>query len=345
MNRKSFLKASALGMGALFQMPFSGENIPASEINEAFKKRATTDKVYDNLIVGGSFAGLSAAMGLGRCLRSVLVVDEGLARNRTSPSANNLFSRDGQNPEKVRKEDSEQLRQYREYLSMVDGRVTAISVNENIFFVQNEDRNLYRAKHIIFASGVIDELQPIEGLAELWGRGVYHCPYCHGWENRGKKTVVIGQGTSALGLASTVTNWTDNITYFSQGEELNLPEEPLKNLNSLGITIREESVEQIAKTDDKIQIRLKDEVETLRFETCYAPGTIKANSRLADSLGCNLRPNGAIEVDEDYQTNVSNVYAIGDVCTRSNGQVIHAAYSGTVAAAAINRKLLQQRFS
>lgn len=331
-------------MGALFPIPFTGSNIPLSELHEAFQRGASTDIVYDALIIGGSFAGLSAAMGLGRCLRSVLLVDEGKARNRTSPQANNVFSRDGQNPGKIREEAKMQLQQYKEYLNMIEVRIKSVSRDDPFFRVMHEDGNVYRAKHVIFASGVTDELQDIEGLAELWRRGVYHCPYCHGWENRGKKTVVIGQGTSAMGLASTVSNWTNDITYFSQSESINLPEETQNLLKRHGITIREEKVGRISKTDEEIQIRLLETGDLLRFEACYAPGIITGNSQLAESLGCELQPNGAIEVNESYLTDIPNVYAIGDVCSRSNGQVIHAAYSGTVVAATINRTMLEQRF-
>ncbi|TVR19152.1 MAG: NAD(P)/FAD-dependent oxidoreductase [Balneolaceae bacterium] len=345
MNRKSFLKTSALGMGALFQMPFSGEHFSASEMYEAFNRNVSTGRMYDVLIIGGSFAGLSAAMGLGRCLRSVLVIDEGLARNRTSPSANNLFSRDGQNPEIVRSEAKEQLQQYKEYLSIISGSVEATSQEDDTFEIQHADGSVYKAKHIVFASGVTDNLQEIDGLKELWGRGVYHCPYCHGWENRGKKTVVIGEGARLLGFASNITNWTDNITYFSQGEALNLPNETVYMLRGFGLVIREEKVDQISKRDDEIHIRLAGQDEYEIFEACYAPGIVRANSTLAESLGCEMRDNGSIEVDERYQSSVANVYAIGDVSSRSNGQVIHAAYSGNVVAAAINRKIIQARFS
>ncbi len=345
MNRKSFLKTSALGMGALFQMPFSGEHFSASEMYEAFNRNASTGQVYDVLIIGGSFAGLSAAMGLGRCLRSVLVIDEGLARNRTSPSANNLFSRDGQNPGAIRNEAKSQLQQYKEYLSMVNGRVEAISQEDDIFEVQHADGSVYNAKHIVFASGVTDNLQEIDGLKELWGRGVYHCPYCHGWENRGKKTVVIGEGARLLGFAGNITNWTDNVTYFSRGEPLHLPKETVDMLRGFGLVIREEKVEQISKTNDEIYIRLAGQDNYEIFEACYAPGIVRANSKLAESLGCEMRDNGSFEVNESYESSVVSVYAIGDISSRSNGQVIHAAYSGNVVAAAINRKMIQARFS
>lgn len=345
MNRKKFLATSALGMGAIFQIPFTGSSMPAENVYEAFTNSASQSELYDVIIVGGSFAGLSAAMGLGRCLRKVLVINEGLARNRTSPQANNLFSRDGENPAEIHQIAKKQLQQYREYLSMIAGKVQAVEAKDSVFQVTHENGSTYQAQRIVFASGVTDNLQEISGLEELWGRGVYHCPYCHGWENRGKKTVVIGVGTQALGLASSVSHWASEITYFSQGVALDLPEQSIRMLQSAGITVSDSKVSAIKKVGNKIHIQLERAEEVRVFEACYAPGVITANSALATSLGCTTTRSGSIEVNEQYMSSIEHVYAIGDVCNRSNGQVVHAAYSGTVVAAAINNDFLRRRFS
>lgn len=151
--------------------------------------------------------------------------------------------------------------------------------------------------------------------------------------------------TSALGLASTVSNWTGDITYFSQGVAMNFPEETIEMLRGVGIVIREEKVDKISKRNDEIHIHLAGQEDYEIFEACYAPGIVRANSSLAESLGCEIRDNGSIEVNERYLSSVANVYAIGDVSSRSNGQVIYAAYSGNVVAATINGLILQERFS
>ncbi len=343
MDRKSFIKTSSLLTGALFQIPFTRKRVRASELGYAFSGDADGEKLYDTLIIGGSFAGLSAAMGLGRCRRSVLVIDEGLPRNRTSPRANNLFSRDGQNPAEILNETRKQLAEYQEYLTRTDGAVTGIEKNDH-FTLTLQDGRQFRGEKVVLAGGVTDNLQDIDGLEALWGNGVYHCPYCHGWENRDKKTVVIGQGASALGLASTITNWTDDITYFSQGQPVEIPPESIELMKSLGVTIHSKTVSKISRSSAGVLIQLKEERNPLEFETCYAPGRITANSKLAETLGCELRPNGAVTVDEQYMSTVEGFYAIGDLSSRSNGQVIHAAYSGTVVAASINRIFISRNF-
>lgn len=334
-----------MGLGIVFQMPFTGERFPANEVNNAFNQKPDTNTNYDTIIIGGSFAGLSAALGLGRCRRKVLMINEGLPRNRTSPQANNLFSRDGQNPAEIRKEAKAQLEQYQEYLSRIGAIATQVTKSDNLFYVYLDDGSVFKGETIVLATGVTDNLQDIDGLEELWGCGVYHCPYCHGWENREKKTVVIGQGTSALSLASTVSNWTDDITYYSQGQPVELPEPTVHLLKNIGITIQQQTVERISQTANGIKIEIKGKDTPIEFEACYAPGQITANNKLAQALGCEMRPNGTLVVDEQYMSTIEGFYAIGDVSSQSNGQVIHAAYSGSVAAVSINRIFINRKFT
>ncbi len=345
MNRKSFIKTTALGFGAIFQIPFTNERISASDLHYAFDDSADSRKLYDVLIIGGSFAGLSAAMGLGRCRRSALVIDEGKPRNRTSPQANNVFSRDGHNPTEILGETRSQLAQYKENLTHLAGLVDSVEKEEAAFSVTLSDGRIFRGQSLVFAGGVTDHLLDIPGLEALWGNGVYHCPYCHGWENRDKKTVIIGTGNSALGLASTVSNWTSDITYFSQGVPVEISDSSRHILTRLGISIREETISGISRDNAAILVQRDGHSVPMAFDACYAPGRITANSEQVQSIGCEMRPNGSIIVNEQYQTNKNAVYAIGDICSRSNGQVIHAAYSGTVAAASINTMFLNKRFN
>lgn len=343
MNRKDFLSTSLLSAGLVFQLPFTNIFVERNQLQNAFSDNAPSDILYDAIICGGSYAGLSVAMGLGRSLRKTLVIDVGLPRNRMSPAANNLFSRDGQSPTEIKNETLSQLEAYKEFLSMKSGEVKSVIKKEDYFEVFLSEGTTYKAKFIVFASGLIDELQDIEGLSDLWGRGVYHCPYCHGWENRGKKAIVIGPGNRNLSLASMLTNWNSEIVYASRGITLELPQQSIRMMQSIGISINEKPIKKISGSAGNVVIHFKDEtVET--FETCYAPGTLSFNSLIASELGCELTPSGAFVVDENYATTTNGCYAIGDVCNRSNGQIIHAAYSGTVAAAQINNQVVRRRF-
>lgn len=345
MNRKSFLKTGLLGAGALFQIPFTGQRIPAQAVFESFAE-APDSGTYDAIIAGGSFAGMSAAMSLGRCMRKTLVIDAGLPRNRRSPSANYFFSRDGQNPREIAAAAREQLQEYQEFLYMKRGEIASAAPSGNGFAVQTAEGQQYQTRFLILATGLTDELlSGIEGLEDLWGNGVYHCPYCHGWENRNRKTAVIGQGAARLSMASTISNWTGDITYFSQGEPVNFPAEALELLSRNGIKVSYETVYKIEGEPGALRIRTREQTEPHLFETCYAPGTLRYHASLAEQLGCDLTDRGAIEVNEQYESTVPGVLAIGDVCSRGNGQVIHAAYSGTVSAVRVNFAFIRERFS
>jgi thioredoxin reductase len=344
MNRKTFLSSSLLSAGVIFQIPFSGIFIDGQEIRHAFNETVDSELVYDAIICGGSYAGLSAAMGLGRALRKTLVIDSGYPRNRMSPAANNLFSRDGSSPEVIKNETLHQLQAYKEFLSMKQGEVVEITKNESQYRVKLSSGESFSSKFIVIASGLVDQLQDIEGLEPLWGRGVYHCPYCHGWENRGKKAIVIGPGTRNLSLASMLTNWNPNIVYASRGIPLELPEQSIRMLQSMGISFNETPIERISGEPGNISIHFQSGDKQI-FETCFAPGVSSYNSKIAETLGCELASNGSFVVNENYATSTEGCYAIGDVSNRSNGQIIHAAYSGTVVAAQINNQIVRRRFS
>ncbi|MCH8568196.1 MAG: NAD(P)/FAD-dependent oxidoreductase [Balneolales bacterium] len=343
MQRKDFLAKMAIGAGFMFQLPFSGEFISAKQVEKGFSSTPDAGIVYDAIIIGGSYAGLTAAMGLGRCLRKVLVIDEGSPRNKMSPSANNLFSRDGQSPQEIKGAVLQQLESYQKYLSIKHAAVTQATKTDSGFQVRTGDGERWSAKNLIFASGLTDELQEISGLKERWGNGVYHCPYCHGWENRGKKIAVIGPGNRNLSMASMLTNWTSDLTYISRGEPLNLPDESVAMMRALGIFIIEEEVNEIRGEVGNLRLQLNSG-EELQFESVFAPGVGRFNSSIARELGCETMPNGAIKVNESYLSNIERCYAIGDVSSRTNGQIIHAAYSGTVAAAQVNNQLMQDDF-
>ena len=211
--------------------------------------------------------------------------------------------------------------------------------------VQTEDGRKYKSGIIVFASGVTDNLLDIKGLQELWGQAVFHCPYCHGWESRGKRAVVIGNGDSAIRLASTLSHWNPDLTYYTQGLPVDLSDSQVMQLDKLGIELQQKKVVEVQLADSGVLVYVDGFEEPIHFETCYAPSSITANSTLAEGLGCELSLYRSISVDEWYKSSVDGVYAIGDVSSRANGQVIHAAYSGAIVAASINNVLLAQRFS
>lgn len=168
-----FAAAATAGMSLLPQI---------SVAQEASEEGAQFD--YDVIVVGGGPAGLSAALVLGRCCRKVLVCDAGEHRNRTSPSVHGFFSRDGISPAELLEIGRDQLKP--DDVDFHHGRIVDARQLDKGFRVRADSRKTFTASKLILATGVKDDLPHIDGLSDLWGTGVYHCPYCHGWEVRGK---------------------------------------------------------------------------------------------------------------------------------------------------------------
>jgi thioredoxin reductase len=175
----------------------AGVLIAGSEAHAQEKKMPPAKFDYDVVIVGGGPSGLTAALVLGRACRKVLVCDEGTPRNQTSPAVHGYFSRDGISPGELLKAGREQLKPY-----AVEWRYTGVTDAEKMdggFRVEVRDGTAFTARKLILATGVTDERPDIDGLAALWGTGVLHCPYCHGWEVRNKPWGFIARGESNCG--------------------------------------------------------------------------------------------------------------------------------------------------
>ena len=153
---------------------------------------------FDVIIVGGSYSGLSAAMALGRALRKVLIIDGGKPANRFTPHSHNFITHDGRSPGEIAALARQQVNKY-PTVKQVNGFVTSAERAANEFMVVLDSGASYSATKLVFATGIIDVLPNIPGLADCWGKSVLHCPYCHGYEVRNVKTGIIGNGDYAFG--------------------------------------------------------------------------------------------------------------------------------------------------
>ena len=156
--------------------------------------------MLDTIIVGGSAAGLTAALYLGRFRRKVLIIDSQKPANRFSHAAHNFFTRDGTPPSELLSIGREQLQKY-ETVKIQEGEVTHIASDQQGFTVTLADGSRQSTRKILLATGLKDTLPAIPGLQELWGTSVLHCPYCDGWEQRDKPVAIYGKGEQALHVA------------------------------------------------------------------------------------------------------------------------------------------------
>jgi thioredoxin reductase len=330
---------------ALAAVATVGLMIPATNTLAKETETKSAKFNYDAIIVGGGPSGLSAALVLGRCCRKVLVCDAGNPRNRTSPAVHGFLSRDGIAPAELLKIGRDQLRPYG-----VEFQSVMISSAEQLdagFRLQTDTGKSLTTRKLIIATGVKDVLPEIPGLAELWGIGVYHCPYCHGWEARGKRWAYVADTKFAVDWGSELKGWTTDLTYCSNGS-LELPNADRDLLKKRGIKIREESIEKTEGTDDSLSRVVFSNGEPLNVDALFIRAPMKQHSSLLEQLGCKLSSIkgmfiDAAETDQFGATSVTGLFVVGDASFGAS-QVTTAVSDGSMAAIMVNKSLIEEDY-
>jgi len=293
-------------------------------------------KEYDIIIVGGSYAGLAAAMTLGRSLRKTLVIDSGKPCNRQTPHSHNFLTQDGKPPKEITAIAKEQVAQYESISFLNDTVVSGRSIEEG-FEIETQNRDVLSGKRLIFASGVKDEMPNIPGFAECWGVSVIHCPYCHGYEVRDQKTGIMANGEIAFHYAMLVYNLSKDIIVFTNGKA-EFSEEQHAALKRNNIEIVESEVVKIDHNNGQMNHVILRNGQQKPLSAMYASVPSTQHCILPESLGCAMTESGHIEVDIGQQSSLEGVYACGD-CTSPMRSVTLAVSSGHVAGAMVNMSL------
>ena len=294
---------------------------------------------------------MSAALILGRSRRRTLVLDAGEPRNAPSSGVHGFFSRDGIAPEELLEVGREQLEPYPS-VEVRPARVAGASgaSGENgDFGVILDDGTFVRARKLLLATGVVDELPEKPGFEELWGRGVYHCPYCHGWEVRDRPLAVLNPGEGAVQRAAFVRNWSRDLVLLTDGPA-NLNEEGLRTLRALGIPVREERIsylkgDQGGAAGGLRRIHFEDGSSLEREGLFYVPPQ-RQGSDLTKMLGCEIvamgqAPAGVKSDPTKRETSVAGVYVAGDAGNAVQSALLAAA-SGANAAFFVNHSLVAE---
>ncbi|MFJ9929165.1 MULTISPECIES: NAD(P)/FAD-dependent oxidoreductase [Streptomyces] len=296
---------------------------------------------HEVIVVGGGAAGLSAALVLGRARRRTLVVDAGEPRNTPSPHMQGYLTRDGMSPADFLAAGREEIARYG--VELVRDRVVDASRDEDGFTVVLAGGDTARARQLVVATGLRDELPPLPGLAERFGRDVLHCPYCHGWEARDLPTGVLATSALSVHQALMVTQWSKDVRLFLHlVPEAELADEDLRRLAVAGVEVVPGEVAGLVVADDRLTgVRLADGTVHDREVLYAAPRPVPRNE-LFVRLGAELRetPFGAYPViDERGLTTVPGLWAAGNASGFAE-QVVNAASRGYRAGAAINGELL-----
>ena len=301
---------------------------------------------YDVVVVGAGSAGLSAALVLGRSRRRVLVLDGGEPRNAPSSGVHYFLTRDGTPPEELLRIGREQLEPY----SGVEVRragATGAAGSDGEFRVTLGDGSTVGTRKILLATGVHDELPERSGFRELWGRGIFHCPYCHGWEVRDRPLAVLNPGEDAAEQAVMIHNWSRDLILLTEGSTT-LDDGAREKLGVLGIPVIETPISRLEGDGDSgmlHRICFEDGTEIPREALFYRPPQ-RQRSELAETLGCEFDTEGPLPtvIENDpmtRETTVPGVHVAGDAGTKLQGAIMAAA-SGATAAAFINHALVAE---
>lgn len=292
-------------------------------------------KNYDVIVVGGSYAGMAAALQLVRARRSVLVIDAGKRRNRAASHSHGFLSQDGADPAVIASTARRQLEAY-STLSWVDDLVVKASGSRDVFNVETSTGEAYGARRLLLATGVSDTVPDIKGLAERWGTSVFHCPYCHGYELDQGQIGVIAANPLSVHQAQLLPEW-GSVTFLTNGV-VELDEPTLQDLAKRGVTVEAARIDRIEGHADVV---LTDG-RRLGFAGLFTASKNAPSTPIAEELGCALAetPMGTqIQTSETKETNITGVFACGDAA-RVPHSVSLAVGDGAWAGAQIHRSLV-----
>jgi thioredoxin reductase len=295
---------------------------------------------FDAVVVGGSFAGLSAAMYIARARRSVCVVDTGSPRNRFAAHSHGFFSQDGSAPGAMLATARSQVAAY-PTVTFVEGEAIGAASEPDGFSVELATGEVLEGTRLVLAFGISDELPAIPGLAERWGRSVLHCPYCHGYEFGGQRLGVLYVSPTSLHQALLIPEWGPTTLYLNGGAE---PDQAtLARLRERGVCIEPAPVRALHGDGMQLSAIELADGRLSAVDALYLGPRTRLNSQIARQLGCETEegPFGSfVRTDAAKMTTVSGVYAAGDIARPAAHSVTLASADGVTAAMAVHRSLI-----
>lgn len=296
---------------------------------------------FDVIVIGGSYSGLAAGMALGRALRQVLIIDNGKPCNEQTPHSHNFITHDGRPPKEIAILARQQVEKY-DTVKFFTGLATRGIKTENGFKIQTQSGDVFSAKKLIFATGIRDIAPAIEGLAECWGISVLHCPYCHGYEVRNENTGILGNGDEGYEFATLLSNWTKQLTLFTNGKSTLTTEQTAK-LNNHNIKIVEKEIEKLIQSNGHLQKIIFKDGTSIPIKALYTRSPFAQHSTIPQTMGCELTESGYIKIEGVQKTTVQGVFACGDN-TSPMRTVANAVATGTAAGMMANKEITFEEF-
>lgn len=291
--------------------------------------------MYDIIVIGGSYAGMAAALQVARARRQVLVIDAGIRRNRFASSSHGFLGQDGADPDQIALQARKQLRVYSN-LEWLEGRAARAAKHGAGFTVVVGDGKEQHGRRLILALGVTDILPGVSGLEERWGKTVFHCPYCHGYELQGGPVAVLAVGPVSMHQAILIPDW-GPATFLLNGA-FEPDEEQRAQLAARGVAIE---TTPVARLSGEADVELADG-RRLTFAGIFTAPRTEPSTDLAQQLGCAFEEGPAgpfLRTTIMKETTVPGVFACGDVA-RAAGSVSWAVGDGALAGAAAHQSLI-----
>lgn len=287
--------------------------------------------MQDVIIVGGSFAGLTAAMQLGRARRKVTVLDTGLNRNRYAQHAHNIFGQDGTPPADLLRVARAQVASY-PTVRFVNARAELVSGEPDDFRVTTADGETLSGRRLILSYGIVDDFPAIPGFAESWGKTVIHCPFCHGYEVAGRPWGLLYSSPMSLHGPTLYANWTDDITLILDGHKIE--DEERHKLERRGVRIVDGKLAAINHDKGMLNSVTMADGSDIALAALYAHPRNRPSAGLHDQLGLDMKdtPTGSMIATADMQTTSRpGIFAAGDLATPMHS-ITFANYAGSMAA-------------
>jgi len=296
--------------------------------------------LLDCAIIGGGPAGLSAALVVGRGRKQVIVFDDELPRNRVTHESHGFITNDGMTPFEIRQAGEADLQKY-PHIKIKRCRIVDIQKKEENFTLLTHEGDTFEAKKIILATGLQDILPEIEGIHDVYGKTLFSCPFCDGWELKDKALALIAENQRALHMAKLLSNWTKDLIVFTNGHML--AEEDKTLLTAHSIQVIDVPIVSIDHDNGQLRSLQLSNGEIVNREGGFVASEFKQSAPFAEKLGCQMTKNAGIETDIFGRTTVSGVFACGDNLG-GPAQLVLAAAAGSQAGMGVIHELVQEEF-
>ncbi|HAM82009.1 NAD(P)/FAD-dependent oxidoreductase [Ornithinibacillus bavariensis] len=302
------------------------------------------EKVFDCVILGAGPAGLSASLILGRSRRNVALFDNGTNRNQVTQESHGFLTRDGVSPAEFRHLGIAELGKYPS-VQFFKETVTQVTkqTNDQMFKTVTSRGREYLAERIILATGIQEKYPMVPEISKYYGKSLFSCPYCDGWELRDQPLIVIAEyEDAAYHMGKLISNWSNDLVIATNGHKIS--QHIWNDFDRKGISVITEPIKNLYGESGYLQkVVFTSGFEINRKGGFIAPSFYRPN-QFAEHLGCQLQENGLVVTDDFNRTSQKNVYVAGEVARSAPSSLMIAAAEGNKAAVAVNTDITNERF-